>query len=109
MNMPGLTAEDSLYVSSTQYGTTAHHYWTRPLDYTRLERHTIVPQRKVKMPFLSCGKCRLDGSFMETYLGLGGMECCDFYCDIPPIHGKTCWTENCRREPCTTVGGSVFD
>ncbi len=96
MNIPGFTAEDSLYVNRMHYGMAAHH------DYgiTAPQKTNIVPQRKVKMPFLACDQCGPSNT-IDLFTKSGTQTCCDFFCDIPPIHGRGCWKENCRSQRCS--------
>src|SRR5262249_49893679 len=46
-NMPGFTAESSLYVSRTQYNVTVRHYYqNHQLNSTSLVQGNVVPQLK---------------------------------------------------------------
>ena len=113
-NMPGFTAEDSLYTSRPQYNMTAsQNYQKHHLNSALLVQRNVVPQLPIKLGQV-CGKC-IPESVTDIHFGVGMMECCDFWCDPPK---GSCWRSNCAKNVCSNGhfdnifdigGGAVFD
>jgi hypothetical protein len=71
MNIPAFTAEDSLYISRTQYNVTARHYYqTHQLNSTLLAQGNVVPQVKKTFAYYCLSEC----SFWDKLL-LRGRWC----------------------------------
>ena len=107
MNMPGFSAEDSLYISRTQDNMTASRYYqNHHLNTALLVQRNVVPQLPIFLGKV-CGDCLPAGP--GAIMGIGGMKCCDFYCDMPK--GK-CWKQGCVSDPCRLLvpigGGGGF-
>jgi hypothetical protein len=107
-NMPGFTAEDSLLMSRAQYNMAAsQNYQKDHLDRGLLAQGNVVPQLPIKLGHV-CGNCLPRGA-IQAWGGVGGRECCDFYCDPPK--GR-CWKQDCASTPCKLIvpigGGGVF-
>jgi hypothetical protein len=74
-NIPGFTAEDSLYPSSGRYSATATCLHQRhDLHRASAVQQSVVPQLPIRLGRV-CGPCI--GGF-----GLGFRECADFSCDL---------------------------
>ena len=78
MNIPGFTAEGSLYVGRTQYNVSAtqhseEHCGSSPM----LLQSTVVPQLPVRIGRV-CGSCTLT----IGHVVFGIRRCSDFSCDL---------------------------
>ena len=101
MNMPGFSAEDSLYISRTQDNVTAsQNYQKHHLNSALLLQRNVVLQLPIFLGQV-CGDC-IPRNWYEQKAGTGMRQCCDFYCDMPK--GK-CWKSNCKSGLCGRGGG----
>ena len=101
INMPGFSAEALLYISGRQYTMTATQYYqANHLNSTQnFVQRTVVPQLPLK--FRVCGLCK-PRSVAEAYVGVGGRDCYDMVCDLPPKPGgpPPCTYSNFANENC---------
>ncbi len=83
-NIPGFTAEDSLYLSRTKYSVTAaHHYGEHNRRSSRLLHGTVLPQLPVRLGRV-CSPCTVQiGGF-----GLGIRRCTDYACDLETLGAR---------------------
>ena len=109
MNMPGFSAQESLYISKT---TASHNYQKHHPNSGLLLQRNVVPQAPI---FLgeTCGRCNPQNVW-QVKTGSGMMECCDFYCDPPK---GICYKQGCTSSACSNApwgggmhtGGGGFD